>query len=589
MPRATVGDTSLTRSYIPKVSQTPGISPSIARFYKPIENRCIHEARQPRSDHGKPHHSVPSTYAHHNRGSSSHQGNDEEDDGASCASTPSPTTYLNSLGPLDFQPYNIPTSSKQNYELLFERQTNLLNQKQQMHRELRGGFKSFGKALRGVFSKKRGHRDHLLAFLAHILYCILAEQQYNLAYFFVKRIESARATPKAHLPYARQPRSDHGKAHHSVPSTYAHHNRGSSSHQGDDEEDDGASCASTPSPTTYLNSLGLLDYQPYNIPTSSEQNYELLFERQTNLLYQTQQMHRELRGGFKSFGKALRGVFSKKIHQPNLEFHHQKSLIIPDLALKCQKPPSYGNFVQQISSRTVKVNFPKVPRWGEREAIGPKIRRSNKEFIESPHKIYAGKIFWIITLEKLKDTLADEPGLFNSKVICEKHSGRSRDFGFVTFSYPKAVESTLSTRKGMGAKNVAVDHLSRLENPHLEELKDDDIDDNFLNETLMNVSSAKEDKISWHDPEICYEAKTQKILNKCHHGPTGGHYGPSITAKMVFNAGFYWPTIFKEAHTLVQNCDACQCSSSHSQRDEMPQNSIQVSEIFDIWGIDFMG
>ncbi|GJV53829.1 hypothetical protein Tco_1449570, partial [Tanacetum coccineum] len=27
------------------------------------------------------------------------------------------------------------------------------------------------------------------------------EQQYNLAYFFVKRIVSARATPKAHLPY----------------------------------------------------------------------------------------------------------------------------------------------------------------------------------------------------------------------------------------------------------------------------------------------------------------------------------------------------------------------------------------------------
>ncbi|GJX32257.1 hypothetical protein Tco_0242112 [Tanacetum coccineum] len=45
MPRATVGNTSLTRSYIPKVSQTPDISPSIARFYKPIEDRCIHEGR----------------------------------------------------------------------------------------------------------------------------------------------------------------------------------------------------------------------------------------------------------------------------------------------------------------------------------------------------------------------------------------------------------------------------------------------------------------------------------------------------------------------------------------------------------------
>ncbi|GJX17276.1 putative reverse transcriptase domain-containing protein [Tanacetum coccineum] len=45
MPRATVSDTSLTRSYIPKVSQTPGIAPSMAHFYKPIEDRCIHEGR----------------------------------------------------------------------------------------------------------------------------------------------------------------------------------------------------------------------------------------------------------------------------------------------------------------------------------------------------------------------------------------------------------------------------------------------------------------------------------------------------------------------------------------------------------------
>ncbi|GKB53999.1 reverse transcriptase domain-containing protein [Tanacetum coccineum] len=74
-------------------------------------------------------------------------------------------------------------------------------------------------------------------------------------------------------------------------------------------------------------------------------------------------------------------------------------------------------------------------------------------------------------------------------------------------------------------------------------------------------------------------SETQKILDECHHGPTGGHYGPSITAKKVFDAGFYWPTIFKEAQTLVQNCDACQCSGSISQRDEMPLNIIQFEYI----------
>ncbi|GJR79194.1 zf-CCHC domain-containing protein [Tanacetum coccineum] len=55
----------------------------------------------------------------------------------------------------------------------------------------------------------------------------------------------------------------------------------------DDDEDDGASRASTLSPTTYLNSLKPLNYQRYKIPSPSQQNDDLLFERQTELQNQT--------------------------------------------------------------------------------------------------------------------------------------------------------------------------------------------------------------------------------------------------------------------------------------------------------------
>ncbi|GJT20078.1 hypothetical protein Tco_0878784 [Tanacetum coccineum] len=75
------------------------------------------------------------------------QQDDDEDDGASRVSTPSPTTYLNSLEPLNYQQYEIPSPSKQSDDLLFEKQTELLNQSQEIHKEVRGGFKSFGKAL----------------------------------------------------------------------------------------------------------------------------------------------------------------------------------------------------------------------------------------------------------------------------------------------------------------------------------------------------------------------------------------------------------------------------------------------------------
>ncbi|GKD76346.1 reverse transcriptase domain-containing protein [Tanacetum coccineum] len=83
--------------------------------------------------------------------------------------------------------------------------------------------------------------------------------------------------------------------------------------------------------------------------------------------------------------------------------------------------------------------------------------------------------------------------------------------------------------------------------------------------------------------------ETRTILDQCYHGPTGGHYGPSVTAKKVLDSGFYWPKIIKEAHTLVRLCEACQKIGNISKHDEMPLNSIQVCEIFNIWGIDFMG
>ncbi|GJR93308.1 reverse transcriptase domain-containing protein [Tanacetum coccineum] len=105
----------------------------------------------------------------------------------------------------------------------------------------------------------------------------------------------------------------------------------------------------------------------------------------------------------------------------------------------------------------------------------------------------------------------------------------------------------------------------------------------------------------WDDPylfKICADQVIQRcvsgqeaidILIACHNGPTGGHYSANYTAKKVFDSGFYWPSIYRDAYDLVTRCDACQHQGKISQRDEMPQNAIQVCEIFNVWGIDFLG
>ncbi|GJY09516.1 reverse transcriptase domain-containing protein [Tanacetum coccineum] len=195
-----------------------------------------------------------------------------------------------------------------------------------------------------------------------------------------------------------------------------------------------------------------------------------------------------------------------------------------------------------------------------------------------------------------------------------------------------AVEFDFNIVDTKGAENLAADHLSRLENPHKDALENKNINEHFTLETLGVISSKNTSWFAdyanfyagnfiikgmstqqkrkffkdvkhyfWDDPYLfrtcadqiirrcVYGQEAIDILKACHEGPTGGHHSANITARKVFDAGFYWPTIYKDAHELVKNCDSCQRQGKISQRDEMPQNSIQVCEIFDVWGIDFMG
>ncbi|GJZ29218.1 reverse transcriptase domain-containing protein, partial [Tanacetum coccineum] len=58
--------------------------------------------------------------------------------------------------------------------------------------------------------------------------------------------------------------------------------------------------------------------------------------------------------------------------------------------------------------------------------------------------------------------------------------------------------------------------------------------------------------------------------------PTGGHHSASITRRKVYESGFYWPSIFKDAKDYVMKCDACQRSGNISSRSEIPRNNIQI-------------
>nr|GEZ24892.1 reverse transcriptase domain-containing protein [Tanacetum cinerariifolium] len=161
-----------------------------------------------------------------------------------------------------------------------------------------------------------------------------------------------------------------------------------------------------------------------------------------------------------------------------------------------------------------------------------------------------------------------------------------------------------------GAENYDADHLSCLENPYENVFYPKEINENFPLESLNKVAHQDPstpwfaDFANYHAGNFIIKGMTTQqkqkffkdarhyfwnypylfrtcpdqiirrcvagkeaidILNACHSRPTGDTTEPTTQRRKFLTQG------------------------KISQKDEMPQNSIQVCEIFDVWGIDFMG
>ncbi|GJU55162.1 reverse transcriptase domain-containing protein [Tanacetum coccineum] len=241
--------------------------------------------------------------------------------------------------------------------------------------------------------------------------------------------------------------------------------------------------------------------------------------------------------------------------------------------------------------------------------------------------VYAFEKFWSYLILSKSIVYTDHSAI---KYLFAKKDAKPRLMRWILLLQ----EFDVIIRDKKGAENLAADHLSRLENPHQDKFENKEITKTFPLETLGSValrvdstpwfadfanyhagnfivkgmSSQQKNKFFkdvkhyfWDDPflfKICADQIIRRcvhgqeaidILKACHEGPTGGHHSANLTARKVFDAGFFWPTIYRDAHTMIKSCDTCQRQGKISQRNEMPQNAIQVCEIFDVWGIDFMG
>jgi hypothetical protein len=105
----------------------------------------------------------------------------------------------------------------------------------------------------------------------------------------------------------------------------------------------------------------------------------------------------------------------------------------------------------------------------------------------------------------------------------------------------------------------------------------------------------------WEDPYlywVCADGllrkcvlmvEAMKIIERCHASPYGGHYGAFCTNAKIWQSGFFWPTMYQDTKEFVRRCARCQKHGNINTRDAMPlQNNLKI-ELFDVWGIDYMG
>jgi hypothetical protein len=188
-------------------------------------------------------------------------------------------------------------------------------------------------------------------------------------------------------------------------------------------------------------------------------------------------------------------------------------------------------------------------------------------------------------------------------------------------------EFDITIKDTKGKENCVADHLSRLEHIPREE---EEIREHFPDEQLLTVSCtpwyvdyanylatgemplswSRVDKRNfkrrvaqyfWDDPFLFKYGSDQilrkcvpneeipSILSFCHSHACGGHFRAKKTAAKILQCGFFWPTLFKDAHEFCKSCDKCQRLGRISKRNMMPLNPILEVEVFDVWGIDFMG
>jgi hypothetical protein len=88
----------------------------------------------------------------------------------------------------------------------------------------------------------------------------------------------------------------------------------------------------------------------------------------------------------------------------------------------------------------------------------------------------------------------------------------------------------------------------------------------------------------------CLEKKdVYKVIKDMHDGPAGVHFSGDTTTHKVLRDGYYWSTLFKDAHAYSRSCEACPKAAGREHKGFIPLQPVVIEEPFEQWGMDIIG
>lgn len=83
--------------------------------------------------------------------------------------------------------------------------------------------------------------------------------------------------------------------------------------------------------------------------------------------------------------------------------------------------------------------------------------------------------------------------------------------------------------------------------------------------------------------------EAKRIMEHLHSKFGTSHGGSQVTTYQILRAGYYWPSVFKDAYKHVETCHTCQVTAIREKNPSLPLQPITEVKPFAMWGLDFIG